>query len=143
MGLGYTVIGSDQSESPVIDRLRSLGATVYIGHRAEQISEADVLVVSAAVPADNPERLAAIEPVTERCDAALAEWRAWSDRQPFERAVGSLYRDLEQLVSELEAGECAAPVRSIVRRWLHPHVAAMRDAVTSLSHHPELIEEPV
>ena len=29
MGLGYTVIGSDQSESPVIDRLRSLGATVY------------------------------------------------------------------------------------------------------------------
>lgn len=59
MGLGYTVIGSDQSESPVIDRLRSLGATVYIGHCAEQISEADVLVVSAAVPADNPERLAA------------------------------------------------------------------------------------
>ncbi|MCH1434368.1 MAG: hypothetical protein L7U56_01750 [Acidimicrobiales bacterium] len=91
----------------------------------------------------DPERLAAIEPVTERCDAALAEWRAWSDRQPFERAVGSLYRDLEQLVSELEAGECAGPVRSIVRRWLHPHVAAMRDAVTSPSHHPELIEEPV
>lgn len=59
MGLGYTVVGSDQSESPIIDRLRSLGATVYIGHRAEQISEADVLVVSAAVPVDNPERVAA------------------------------------------------------------------------------------
>lgn len=91
----------------------------------------------------DPERLAAIEPVTERCEAALQEWRAWSDRQRFEQAVGSLYRDLDQLISELEAGECAAPVRSIVRRWLHPHVTAMREAVASSSPEATKIEEPV
>ena len=59
VGLGYTVTGSDQTETPVIDRLRTLGVTVHIGHRAEHVDQADVLVVSAAVPEDNPERLAA------------------------------------------------------------------------------------
>ena len=59
VGLGYTVMGSDQTETSVIGRLRSLGVTVHIGHRAEYVEQADVLVVSAAVPKDNPERLAA------------------------------------------------------------------------------------
>ena len=59
VGLGYSVMGSDQAESAVVDRLRSLGVTVHIGHRAEHVEEADVLVVSTAVPEDNPERLAA------------------------------------------------------------------------------------
>ena len=59
VGLGYSVTGSDQTETPVIDRLRTLGVTVHIGHRAEHVDQADVLVVSAAVPEDNPERLAA------------------------------------------------------------------------------------
>ena len=52
--LGYTVTGSDQVETPVIDRLRTLGVTVHIGHRAEHVEQADVLVVSAAVPEHNP-----------------------------------------------------------------------------------------
>lgn len=59
VGLGYTVMGSDQAESAVIERLRSLGVNVHIGHRAEYVERADVLVVSTAVPEDNPERLAA------------------------------------------------------------------------------------
>ncbi len=59
VGLGYTVMGSDQTETSVIGRLRSVGVTVHIGHRAEYVEQADVLVVSAAVPKDNPERLAA------------------------------------------------------------------------------------
>ena len=58
-GLGYTVSGSDQIESPVVARLRSLGVVVHIGHQAEHVEHADVIVVSAAVPEDNPERVAA------------------------------------------------------------------------------------
>lgn len=74
-GLGYTVTGSDQTESAVVARLRSLGITVHIGHAAEHLEDADVLVVSAAVPDDNPERVAARErriPVVPRAEM-LAE----------------------------------------------------------------------
>jgi len=74
-GLGYTVTGSDQSESAAVARLRSLGMTVHMGHAAEHIVDADVLVVSAAVPEDNPECVAAREsriPVVPRAEM-LAE----------------------------------------------------------------------
>ncbi|RZO69599.1 MAG: UDP-N-acetylmuramate--L-alanine ligase, partial [Halieaceae bacterium] len=74
-GLGYTVTGSDRAESAVVARLRSLGITVHIGHEAEHIAGADVLVVSAAVPEDNPERTAARQqriPVVPRAEM-LAE----------------------------------------------------------------------
>ena len=74
-GLGYTVTGSDRAESAVVARLRSLGITVHIGHEAEHIAGADVLVVSAAVPEDNPERKAARQqriPVVPRAEM-LAE----------------------------------------------------------------------
>ncbi len=57
--LGYQVQGSDLKESPVIDRLRKLGATVEIGQRAENIGEARVVVVSSAIRPDNPELMAA------------------------------------------------------------------------------------
>ena len=74
-GLGYKVTGSDRAESAVLARLRSLGITVHIGHEAEHVAGADVLVVSAAVPDDNPERLAARQqriPVVPRAEM-LAE----------------------------------------------------------------------
>jgi UDP-N-acetylmuramate--alanine ligase len=51
----FAVSGSDTRESEIVQRLRSLGATVQIGHRAENITEADVLVFSSAVKRDNPE----------------------------------------------------------------------------------------
>lgn len=52
---GYKVSGSDLKLSPVTDRLRARGAHVFEGHRAEQVAGADVVVVSTAVRADNPE----------------------------------------------------------------------------------------
>jgi len=53
--LGYAVTGSDISESAVVRRLRSLGIKVVIGHAAENIANADAVVVSTAVKPDNPE----------------------------------------------------------------------------------------
>jgi UDP-N-acetylmuramate--alanine ligase len=52
---GYAVSGSDLKSSPATDRLRRIGATVYEGHDAENVRGAHVVVVSAAVPADNVE----------------------------------------------------------------------------------------
>ena len=74
-GLGYTVTGSDRAESAVVVRLRSLGITVHIGHEAKHIAGADVLVVSAAVPEDNPERTAARQqriPVVPRAEMSVS-----------------------------------------------------------------------
>ena len=56
---GYRVTGSDIRATEVTQRLVNLGATVFIGHRAENAAEADVVVYSSAVKADNPEMLAA------------------------------------------------------------------------------------
>ena len=53
--LGYAVSGSDQKTSPITERLKNLGARVYEGHAAEQVEGANVVVVSSAVRADNPE----------------------------------------------------------------------------------------
>ncbi len=52
---GYEVSGSDMKESAETVRLASKGARVFIGHRAENADEADLLVFSAAVGQDNPE----------------------------------------------------------------------------------------
>jgi UDP-N-acetylmuramate--alanine ligase len=53
--LGYTVTGSDISESGAVRRLRSLGVKVAIGHAAGNVAGADAVVTSSAVKADNPE----------------------------------------------------------------------------------------
>ena len=53
--LGYSVSGSDVRPSPITDRLIGLGATIYEGHRAEQVEGAHVVVISSAVKPDNPE----------------------------------------------------------------------------------------
>jgi UDP-N-acetylmuramate--alanine ligase len=52
---GVPVSGSDAKESAMLDRLRAAGASVSIGHRAEQVPVDGTLVVSSAVRADNPE----------------------------------------------------------------------------------------
>jgi len=57
--LGYTVTGSDVSDSANVKRLREKGIKVAIGHRAENIDGADVVVVSSAIKRDNPELTAA------------------------------------------------------------------------------------
>jgi UDP-N-acetylmuramate--alanine ligase len=56
---GYTVTGSDLAEGPTVARLRALGVAVAIGHDAGHVSGADVVVVSSAVRANNPELLEA------------------------------------------------------------------------------------
>jgi UDP-N-acetylmuramate--alanine ligase len=53
--LGYTISGSDLAESPAVRRLRQMGIRVVIGHAAENVANADAVVVSTAVKADNPE----------------------------------------------------------------------------------------
>jgi UDP-N-acetylmuramate--alanine ligase len=57
--LGYAVSGSDAKRSPVTDRLSSLGVVVRVGHGAGNVGDADVVVYSSAVRADNPEVVAA------------------------------------------------------------------------------------
>lgn len=59
LNLGYTVSGSDLRENAVTNRLKQLGATVFTGHDAAQLSGADALVISTAVDDDNPEVVAA------------------------------------------------------------------------------------
>ena len=73
--LGYKVSGSDLKSSPVTERLAKLGAMLFEGHAAENIVGAEVVVTSAAIPADNPEVAAAHEqliPVIRRAEM-LAE----------------------------------------------------------------------
>jgi UDP-N-acetylmuramate--alanine ligase len=57
--LGYTVTGSDVADSANVKRLRDIGIKVAIGHKADNIDGADVLVVSSAIKRDNPELVAA------------------------------------------------------------------------------------
>lgn len=57
--LGYTVTGSDVADSGNVKRLRDDGIKVTIGHKAENIDGADVVVVSSAIKPDNPELIAA------------------------------------------------------------------------------------
>ena len=53
--LGYQVSGSDLAESAVVRRLRALEIPVAVGHRPENVADADAVVVSSAVKPDNPE----------------------------------------------------------------------------------------
>jgi UDP-N-acetylmuramate--alanine ligase len=57
--LGYAVSGSDQSANRMTEQLARLGVTIAVGHRAEHAAAADVVVYSSAIPADNPELVAA------------------------------------------------------------------------------------
>jgi UDP-N-acetylmuramate--alanine ligase len=75
LNLGYQVQGSDASDNANVKRLREKGASVFVGHRAENVGEAGVLVVSTAIRRDNPELMAARErriPVVRRAEM-LAE----------------------------------------------------------------------
>jgi UDP-N-acetylmuramate--alanine ligase len=69
--LGYKVQGSDVAEGANTRRLVDLGIKVSIGHRADNVGAAQVVVVSSAVKKDNPEVLAArsrLVPVVRRAE---------------------------------------------------------------------------
>lgn len=75
VNLGYAVQGSDASDNYNLDRLRKKGARVSVGHKAENVDGAEVVVVSTAIKRDNPELMAARErriPVVRRAEM-LAE----------------------------------------------------------------------
>lgn len=59
LNLGFQVSGSDLGENTATKRLKKLGATIHLGHAAEQLGKADAVVVSTAVREDNPEVMAA------------------------------------------------------------------------------------
>jgi UDP-N-acetylmuramate--alanine ligase len=72
---GFAVSGSDLRESTTTERLRALGAAIYIGHAAQNSAASDVVVTSSAVAKDNPEVLEARKrkiPVVQRAEM-LAE----------------------------------------------------------------------
>lgn len=69
---GLRVTGSDAKESPNVSALRELGASIFIGHDASNVGEADTLVVTGALWQDNPEYVRANErglPVLHRAQA--------------------------------------------------------------------------
>src|SRR6476660_2968075 len=73
--LGYKVSGSDLKHSSVTERLAEKGAIIFEGHRAENITGAEVVVASSAIRRDNPEIVAAhanLIPVIQRAEM-LAE----------------------------------------------------------------------
>jgi UDP-N-acetylmuramate--alanine ligase len=73
--LGYKVQGSDQADSANVQRLREKGIECFVGHRAENLGDAEVVVVSTAIKKTNPELVAAREkplPIVRRAEM-LAE----------------------------------------------------------------------
>ena len=52
---GYQVSGSDRADSPIVERLREQGAAIVVGHRAEVVVGADLVIYSAAISLDCPE----------------------------------------------------------------------------------------
>jgi UDP-N-acetylmuramate--alanine ligase len=89
LNLGFAVSGSDLKSSETTGRLQKLGGRVHVGHDAANIEGADVVVVSTAVPRDNPEVTAAhdrLVPVIPRVEM-LAELM----RMKFSVAVGGTH----------------------------------------------------
>jgi len=71
LNLGYEVQGSDIKQNAVTERLARLGARLFIGHAADHLGDADVVVVSSAVNRENPEVAAALArriPVVPRAE---------------------------------------------------------------------------
>ncbi len=89
LNLGYKVSGSDLKLSPATERLQALGASIFEGHRQQNVSGAEVVVISSAVRSDNPEVQAARErhtPVIPR-----AEMLAELMRLKYGIAVGGMH----------------------------------------------------
>lgn len=58
---GKDVSGSDKADSPLLDELRQKGATIFLGHSAENVRDAALLVVSTAITSENPEAVEAAQ----------------------------------------------------------------------------------
>jgi UDP-N-acetylmuramate--alanine ligase len=74
-GMGHRVTGSDLKSSPVLERLGSLGVAAVVGHHADNLGDVDVVTISTAIPATNPEVVEAERrgiPVLSRAEALAA-----------------------------------------------------------------------
>jgi len=79
-GRGHTVTGSDLADSAVVGHLREAGVGVTVGHDADNIGEAELVAHSTAIPASNPELVAARErglTVLRRAEILAALTRVW------------------------------------------------------------------
>jgi len=68
---GYRVSGSDMNDSKILSKLRNHGAEIFIGHHKDNIQNPDLVVYTAAVKEDNPERITAVElniPIIDRAE---------------------------------------------------------------------------
>src|SRR5712691_6995533 len=96
--LGYSVSGSDLKASALTERLQNAGAEIFEGHRAEQVHGAHVVVVSSAIPRENPEIAEATRlkiPVIPR-----AEMLAELMRLKYGVAVAGAHRSEERRVGK-------------------------------------------
>lgn len=69
---GFTVTGSDKNDSPIITSLKALGARIEVGHKEENLRDAELVIISAAIREDNPELALArkkLIPVAARAQA--------------------------------------------------------------------------
>ena len=80
---GHTVSGSDQVDSPILDRLRADGCTIWVGHDAAHVAGADLVAISTAVKPGNPE-----------LDAAAAAGIPVASRPDMMDALGRMRRTL-------------------------------------------------
>jgi len=81
IGTGHRVSGSDLGASAAVQRLSDAGAGVSIGHDGSNVGDVDLVAHSTAIPADNPELMAARErgiPVLRRAEILTAITRAWT-----------------------------------------------------------------
>ena len=67
---GFKVSGSDSKDSAIVEKLRTDGAEVYIGHSKDNIKDVDLVVYTAAIPASNPEIIEAKEKNIQLMDRA-------------------------------------------------------------------------
>lgn len=80
VGTGHRLSGSDLSSSIPLERLAAQGVVTHVGHRPEQIGDAELLAISTAIPDTNPEVVAARQrgiPVLRRAEILTAITRAW------------------------------------------------------------------
>ncbi|NFL55980.1 UDP-N-acetylmuramate--L-alanine ligase [Clostridium botulinum] len=66
----FTISGSDMNSSPITKKLKDKGAHIYIGHKKENIKDADLIVYTAAIASDNPEIIEAKEKNIKLMDRA-------------------------------------------------------------------------
>jgi len=123
LNLGYTISGSDLSQSDLTQKLSALGARIYTGHHSSHLSDTDVVVTSTAVKSNNPEVLEAHRrniPVIPR-----AEMLAELLKMKFSIAVSGSHgkttttRDIKVLPPEVRSNQVMRKLASIerTRKW--------------------------